>query len=124
MRELSIGMILFILAIVLLLLPDHIEGPVLIPISPGHALSVLDAFAMVPFLFGAGILQLYIWRRRAVLIEQFVRNVPIGILVTLAGGLGLGLLVASAFSSFFWWWVIGAGLLIVVFFITLRVITK
>jgi hypothetical protein len=50
MRNLFIALILFILAIVLLLLPDQIEGPVLIPISPGHALSALDTVAMVPFL--------------------------------------------------------------------------
>jgi len=52
MGYLFIGLILFILAIVLLSLPDQIEGPVLIPISPDHALSVLDTAAMVPFFMG------------------------------------------------------------------------
>jgi len=124
MRHLYIGLILFILAIVLLALPDQIEGPVVIPISPGHALSVLDTVAMVPLLCGTVFMQLFLWRRRTVLIEKFTRNVPIGILVTFAGGFGLGLLVASAFSLFFWWWVIGAGLLLVVFFVVLRIMAK
>lgn len=26
-----------------------------------------------------------------------------------AGGFGLGLLIASAFSGFFWWWAVGAA---------------
>jgi len=43
-------------------------------------------------------MQLFLWRHRKVLAEQFKRNVPIGILVTFDGGFGLGLLVASAFS--------------------------
>ena len=103
MGHLFIGLILVILAIVLLSLPDQIEGPVLIPISPGYALSVLDTAAMVPLLCGTVIMQLFLWRRRNVLTEQFKRNVQIGILVTFAGGFGLDLLVASAFSFFFWW---------------------
>ena len=64
----------------------------------GHALSGLDTAAMVPLLCGATIMRLFLWRHRNVLAEQFRRNVPIGILVTFAGGFGLGLLVASAFS--------------------------
>jgi hypothetical protein len=35
---------------------------------------------------------------------------PVRIRRWLVGGVGLGLLVASAWSSFFWWWAIGAGL--------------
>ena len=35
------------------------------------------------------------------------------ILVVFIGGFGLGLLIASAFSSFFWWWAIGAVLFVV-----------
>ena len=124
MRDLYIGLILFILAIVLLLLPDQIEGPVLIPISPGHALSMLDSIAMVPLLCGTVILQLFLWRRRTVITDQFTRNLSIAILVTFAGGLGLGLLIASAFSLFFWWWIIGAGLLLFVLVIVLRIVTK
>ena len=78
------------------------EGPVLIPISPSHALFGPDTAAMVPLLCGATIMQLFVWRHRNVLAEQFRRNVQIGILVTFAGSFGLDLLVASAFSFFFW----------------------
>jgi ABC-type phosphate/phosphonate transport system permease subunit len=79
---------------------------------------------MVPLLSGTAILQLFLWRRRNVLAEHFRRNVPIGILLAFAGGFGLGLLVASAFSLFFWWWTIGAILLLFVFFIVLSIIAK
>lgn len=61
MRHHFIGLILFIIAIVLLSLPDQIEGPVFISISPSHALSVLDTVAMVPLLCGATIMQLFMW---------------------------------------------------------------
>ena len=124
MRQSLIGSILVMLAIVLLSLPDQIEGPILIHISPGHALSLLDTIAMIPLLSGIAVLQLFIWRRRTVLAEHFRRNVPISVLVTFAGGFGMGLLLASAFSLFLWWWAIGASLLLFVFLVLLSIIAK
>ena len=32
--------------------------------------------------------------------------------LTLAAGLELGLLLASAFSAFYWWWAVGAALFV------------
>ncbi len=99
-----------VLAILLLAMPARIEGPVLVPISPGHALSVLDSIALVPLLVGAALLHGGLWRRRERL-REFVRLRPlIGGGGLFFAGLGLGLLLASAFSVFFWWWVIGAAL--------------
>jgi hypothetical protein len=46
------GVGLVAIAIALLAAPAQLEGPVLVPISPGHALSVLDSVALIPLLTG------------------------------------------------------------------------
>jgi hypothetical protein len=38
------------LSLVIFALPSHVEGPVLVRISPGHAIAALDAVAIVPLL--------------------------------------------------------------------------
>ena len=63
--------------IAVLALPADVEGPALLPISAGHAVS----------LAAAGL--------------------------TFAAGLGLGRLLASAFSAFYWWWRVGAALFVI-----------
>jgi hypothetical protein len=101
---------LVVLAILLLAMPARIEGPVLVPIGPGHALSVLHSIALVPLLVGAALLYGGVWRRRERL-REFVRLRPlIGGGLAFFARLGLGLLLASAFSAFFWWWAVGAVL--------------
>ncbi len=42
----------YIIATALLAAPARLEGPVLVPISPGHALAVLDSVALIPLLAG------------------------------------------------------------------------
>jgi len=42
------------------------------------------------------------------LLEALQRSPGIASLGIFVAGLGLGLLLASAFSAFFWWWAIGA----------------
>ena len=44
--------------------PTAVEGPVLLPISPGHALSVLDAIALLPLLAGSFSIYRGLWQRR------------------------------------------------------------
>ena len=98
-------------AVTLYALPAELEGPELLPVSPGHALALLDTVALLPLLTGSAILQVGLWRRRGRLADT-VRRAPAragaGIF---AIGLGLGLLLASVWSVFFWWWAIGAALL-------------
>ena len=101
---------LIALGVIVLAAPARLEGPILLPISPGHAISRLDAIGLVPLL--AGTLGLYagLWRRRAQ-IYQFAAGYPAPFTsAVFAAGLGLGLLIASAFSTFFWWWAVGAVL--------------
>ena len=45
---------LFALALILFVVPAGLEGPVLVPISPGHGLSLVDVVALVPLLAGTG----------------------------------------------------------------------
>ena len=98
------------LGVVMLAAPDAVEGPVLLPISPGHALSRLDAIALVPLLAGSLSLYAGLWRHRGRLRVAASRALAPAAALVFVGGFGLGLLIASAFSAFFWWWAIGAVL--------------
>jgi hypothetical protein len=95
-----------------LALPAGVEGPHLIDISVGHAITAVDLVGIVPLLVGTMWLHAGFWSRRACLAE-WVRESPgraTGVLCL--GALGLGLLLASAFSAFFWWWAVGAILFV------------
>jgi hypothetical protein len=102
--------ILFALALMLFVVPAALEGPVLIPISPGHGLSLVDVVALVPLLAGTGLLAGGLWQRRQGLDAALTRRPWLARAGAFVAGLGLGLLVASVFA-FFWWWAIGAALL-------------
>jgi len=98
------------LAILLFAAPMRFEGSVLVPISPGHALSVLDSIALIPLLTGMFWLYGGLLQRRKQLYESNRFSPGVGILTVFLAGLGLGLLLASAFSTFWWWWALGAML--------------
>ncbi len=104
------GVGLVAIALALLAAPARLEGPVLVPISPGHALSVLDSVALIPLLTGLAWLYWGIWARRSRLYDSMRTSPGKGGLGVFAAGLGVGLLLASAFSTFWWWWAIGAML--------------
>ena len=101
---------LFALALILFVVPAGLEGPVLVPISPGHGLSLVDVVALVPLLAGTGLLIGGLWQRRQRLDAALTRRPWSARVGAFVAGLGLGLLVASVFA-FFWWWAIGAALL-------------
>ncbi len=103
------GLGLVAIAVALLAAPARVEGPVLLPISPGHALSALDSFAVVPLLIGTGWLQAGLWKRRERLYETIRVSPARGGLGVFVAGAGLGLLLASVFP-WFWWWAVGATL--------------
>ncbi len=103
------GVGLVAIAVALLAAPAQLEGPVLVPISPGHALSVLDSVALIPLLAGLAWLYWGVWLRRSRLYNATRTSPGKGGLAVFAAGLGIGLLLASAFSTF-WWWAIGATL--------------
>jgi hypothetical protein len=96
--------------IAVLALPAEVEGPALLPISPGHALSLVDAAGVLPLVAGSTWLHAGLWRRRDRLAQWARQRTGAAAGVTFAAGLGLGLLLASAFSVFYWWWAIGAAM--------------
>jgi hypothetical protein len=102
--------ILLALAFALFAVPARFEGPVLVPISPGHRLALVDVVALVPLLAGLALLVGGIWQRRDRLDAALSRRPWAARAGAFGLGLGLGLLIASVFV-FFWWWAIGAGLL-------------
>ena len=101
---------LFSLALLLFVVPAGLEGPLLLPISQGHGLSLVDVVALVPLLAGNVLLAGGLWRRRQRLDAALSRRRGVAWAGAFVAGLGLGLLVASVFT-FFWWWAIGAALL-------------
>jgi hypothetical protein len=102
--------ILFALAFALFAVPARFEGPVLVPISPGHGLALIDVVALVPLLGGLALLAGGLWKHRERLDAALARRPWAARAGAFGVGLGLGLLIASVFV-FFWWWAIGAGLL-------------
>ena len=101
---------LVVIAIALLAAPAQVEGPVLVPISPGHALAVLDSVALIPLLAGLAWLYWGVWGRRYRMYDAMRASPGKGSLGIFVAGLGVGLLLASAFSTFWWWWAVGATL--------------
>ncbi len=98
-----------VIALVLFAVPSRFEGPVLVPVSPGHGLSLVDLAAVVPLVAASAFLAVFLVRKRAVL-ECAIRRRPwMAAAVLFGGGFGLGLLFASVFP-FFWWWAVGATL--------------
>ena len=102
--------ILFALALVLFAIPARLEGPVLVPISPGHGLAMVDVLALGPLLAGLALLVGGLWQRRERLQAALIRRPWWAWAGAFGAGLGLGLLIASVFP-FFWWWAIGAAVL-------------
>jgi hypothetical protein len=109
MRQSIVLLSLPVIALVLFAVPSRFEGPVLVHISPGHGLSLVDMAAVVPLIAAVVALAMSLVKRRATL-ERTIRARPWSASAALfAAGLGLGLLFASVFP-FFWWWAVGATL--------------
>jgi hypothetical protein len=97
-------------ALAIFAVPTAWEGPVLVSISEGHAIAVADALAIAPLICGTALLYWSLWRDRAQAVAQMRERPAQALLFAFSGGVGLGLLFASAFSSWFWWWAVGAVL--------------
>ena len=109
-------LVLVAIGVSILALPARFEGPRLVEIAEGHAVSVVDAAGIVPLVAGSAWLHSGVWVRRRRL-EEWVKRHPGRAVATFStAALGLGLLLASAFSAFFWWWAVGA-----VFFVAMHV---
>jgi hypothetical protein len=99
--------------VAILALPGRLEGPPIVEVGVGHAVSALDLLGIIPLALGSAWLHSGLWTRRE-RVKGWIRESPDrAIAVFGTGSLGLGLLLASALSSFFWWWAIGAALFVV-----------
>ncbi|MCJ7812469.1 hypothetical protein MUP95_04020 [bacterium] len=93
---------LIAVAILVLALPARFEGPVLIVIGPGHALSVVDTVGALLLLIGSSWLHAGPWHRRKRLKTWVSKRPTVGASMIFVGGFGLGLLIAHrCFQVFF-----------------------
>jgi len=104
--------LLLIISILVFALPEQMEGPDLFGISNGHGLSLIDSLALIPLLISAIWIQKGIWKRRIYLFNKITMYPGSASLIIFFIGIGMGLLIASAFSSFYYWWIIGSILIL------------
>jgi hypothetical protein len=102
-----IGVALVLLGVGLLAVPGGSEGPVLVPISEGHGLSAVDAVGAGLLAVGGTWLEVLVIRR----LPRLGLSPRVLFGLGLVAGVGVGLVVASAFSGFFWWWAVGGAVL-------------
>ncbi|GAA1736072.1 hypothetical protein [Luedemannella helvata] len=104
-RQVLVAGLLLLVGLVLLAVPARAEGPVLVPISEGHGLSVLDSFGAALLAVAVTWLEVLV----AVRLPRLGLSPRALFGLGLLAGLGIGLVVASSFSGFFWWWAVGAA---------------
>ncbi|MEU8116107.1 hypothetical protein [Micromonospora sp. NPDC048947] len=106
-RQVATAALLIVVGVLVLFVPAGDEGRVLVPISEGHGLSAVDGIGAALLTAGGTWLEVLVIRRLPHLALPPRTLFALGLLA----GLGVGLLVASAFSGFFWWWAVGAAML-------------
>ncbi|WP_328416021.1 hypothetical protein OG470_25100 [Micromonospora sp. NBC_00389] len=102
--QVAITALLIVTGVLILFVPASNEGRVLVPLSEGHGLSAVDVVGAALLAFGGTWLEVLVVRRLPHLALPPRALFALGLLA----GLGIGLLIASAFSGFFWWWAVGA----------------
>ena len=95
------------LAILIFAVPTQWEGPYLFKIDEGNGLSLLNTIALIPLLISIAWIQKGLWGRRIYLFNKITMYPGSASLLIFFIGLGLGLLIASAFNNFYYWWAIG-----------------
>lgn len=104
---------LLILALLLFLIPTHLEGPLLFEINEERDLSVADLLALIPLLASVTWIQRGLWKRRIYLFNRVTLYPGATTLIIFFMGLGLGMVIANAFYNFGYWWAIGGSFFIV-----------
>ncbi|MEU5940398.1 hypothetical protein ABZ807_14655 [Micromonospora sp. NPDC047548] len=103
-QRLAAALVLTGAGVLVLALPDGVEGPRLVTFGPGHGPSRLDLIGIA--LLAPGASWLLVTLVRALPSLEYTPRVLLGL--GGAGGLGLGLLLASSFAGFAGWWAVGA----------------
>ena len=105
---------LLIFAILLFFVPKHLEGPRIISADTDHGLTILNTLALVPPIVSVYWIQRGLWSRRIYLFNRITIYPGAGSLLIFGMGLGLGMLIASAFAEFNYWWAVGGILFLTV----------
>jgi hypothetical protein len=103
--------LLLVLSLIVLAMPARFEGPILVTITREHGVTLSDMVGVVPLSVGWLAWLVGIWRRRWRLAATISASPRAATVSAFVGGLGVGLVIASARSSS-WWLVLGAALLI------------
>lgn len=104
---------LLLISILLFLVPPSLEGPVLIDFPEASDLSVTDLVALIPLMISVIWIQKGLWHRRIYLFNRVTLYPGATTLLVFSMGLGLGMLLAHAFSAFRYWWAIGGATFII-----------
>jgi hypothetical protein len=102
--------LLLVLSVAVLAMPARFEGPILVTITQRHGLTLSDVVGFVPLSVGWSVWVVGVWRRRR-RVEAAISASPRAATVSaFVGGVGVGLVIATARTSS-WWLVLGAALL-------------
>jgi hypothetical protein len=103
--------LLLVLSLIVLAMPARFEGPILVTITSDHGVTLSDVVGFVPLSVGWLAWLVGIWRRRGRLEAAISASPRVAAVSAFVGGVGVGLVIASARTSS-WWLVLGAALLI------------
>jgi hypothetical protein len=102
--------LLLVLSVIVLAMPARFEGPILVTITQRHGVTMSDVVGAVPLSVGWLAWVVGIWRRRRQVEAAISASPRAATISAFVGGLGVGLVVASARASS-WWLVLGTVLL-------------
>ena len=115
--------LLLVLSVIVLAMPARFEGPILVTVTQRHGVTLSDVVGFVPLSVGWLAWVVAIWRRRWRVEAVIIASPRAATVSAFVGGLGVGLVVASARTSS-WWLVLGAGLLISVAFGVVPIVSR
>jgi len=115
--------LLLVLSLIVLAMPARFEGPILVTITSNHGVTVSDVVGFVPLSIGWSAWLAGIWRRRGRLEAAISASPKAATVSAFVGGVGVGLLIASARTSS-WWLVLGAALLTSVAFGAVPIVSR
>ena len=98
---------LLLISILLFMVPVSLEGPVLIDFQEASDLTITDLIALISLMTSVVWIQKGLWRRRIYLFNRVTLYPGATTLLVFSMGLGLGMVLAHAFSTFRFWWAIG-----------------
>lgn len=92
-RQLPVGLIFLTVGLALASVPNQLEGPSLLHLSPGHGISVSDVVALIPLLLGIGLIVSSVWQTRTQRWQQFNARLSADGVDIFLMGMAVGLLI-------------------------------